>query len=239
MSLAPRPIRLLVFDLDDTLYLERDYVRSGFAHIASVVAQSAPYTADTIRESLDQGFAEGVRGTAFDRLLERFPQLRQRWTVAQLVEQYRNHQPTLTLALEAAQMLRQLRADGARLAVLTDGPPVSQRAKYKALGLPSLVDYVVFSEDAGIEYRKPHVRAFQEISRRFHVPAAHSVYVGDNPAKDFFAGRQLGWHTIRLRIPEQLRFALEPPSGAYAADIEMTSIDELSQYLSACSRCFQ
>ena len=31
--------RGIVFDLDDTLYLERDYVRSGFSFIADLMAK--------------------------------------------------------------------------------------------------------------------------------------------------------------------------------------------------------
>jgi putative hydrolase of the HAD superfamily len=59
------------------------------------------------------------------------------------------------------------------------------------------------------------------------LPHHRLMYVGDNPAKDFATPRRLGWQTVRLRMQGQLRFAEEPPSPAYGAAAEVTSIDAI------------
>jgi putative hydrolase of the HAD superfamily len=56
-------------------------------------------------------------------------------------------------------------------------------------------------------------------------------YIGDNPEKDFIGPRKLGWLTIRLRQPEQLRFALEPSSAALSPELEIRGTDDILRCL--------
>ena len=67
-------IRGIVFDIDDTLYLERDYVRSGFAHVAREVGRTDD-EAGRLHDWLIRAFESGVRGDTFDRLRAAHPRL--------------------------------------------------------------------------------------------------------------------------------------------------------------------
>ena len=90
-------IRGVVFDVDDTLYDERDYVRSGFTAVANVAATS-PEEAATLAEWLYVGFQQGVRGDAFDRLRAAFPEVGRRVSTPGLIDVYRRHRPSIVLA---------------------------------------------------------------------------------------------------------------------------------------------
>ena len=53
----------------------------------------------------------------------------------------------------------------------------------------------------------------------------------NNPEKDFVAPRRLGWDTVRLRLPGQLRNEAAPPTGAHAPAGEAASFARLRELL--------
>jgi putative hydrolase of the HAD superfamily len=218
-------IRGVVFDIDDTLYLERDYVRSGFDHVAQLVRPSQDER-DEIASSLWQAFLDGTRGDTFDRLLRERPRLAD-VQVADLVRAYRHHEPAITLAPEVPQVVEHLQRRGLRLGVLSDGPIDSQRAKARALGLDRWFKPVLLTEDRGTAFHKPADLGFREIGAIWALPPESLAYVADNPRKDFAGPNRLGWATIRLRFPGQLRYAVEPASLAETPDEEIASLQEL------------
>ena len=221
----------VVFDLDDTLYLEKDYVVSGFRHVANAVSEYCDAPMQETFNFLWYGFEAGVRGDAFNRLLARYRSLATRWTVEQLVEVYRSHQPTIELLPNIQDLLSVLVKDRTRLALLTDGPVVTQSCKIAALGLTDWFNCLVLTDAWGTEYRKPHPRGFEAVMNSLGIPATNLVYIGDNPEKDFRAPREMGWGTVRLRLSEQLRCSLEPGSPDFAAEYEVGSVSELKQIL--------
>lgn len=222
--------RGVVFDLDDTLYLERDYVRSGFAHVARRLATSAAESRD-VAAWLCRAFDDGLRGDTFDRLIAARPKLADQVTSAELVDAYRGHAPSISFMPGIAELLQRLRAQGLKLGVLSDGPLVSQRAKAEALGLAEWFDPVLLTASRGEGFAKPGTGGFEWIAAMWKLPPAELAYVADNPLKDFVGPRKLGWHTIRLRIPRQLRFALESVDDFYRPDVEVAGPAALVDYL--------
>lgn len=96
-------------------------------------------------------------------------------------------------------MLGGFRQQGRRLGIITDGRPEGQRAKIQALGLEQMVDHIIVTDElGGIEYRKPHPLAFQQMQEKLGVPYERMCYVGDNIKKDFIAPQKLGMRAIHL-----------------------------------------
>lgn len=219
----------VVFDMDDTLYLERDYVRSGFQAVAAAVTARSHIAQDDAFTFLWSLFEAGTRGTTFNDLLERYPTLRETFTVPDLVKIYREHAPTIHLLPEMKVLLETLRGRGVSLGVITDGPYTSQRAKADALGLEDYVDTVILTDTWGKAFWKPHPKAFEAAAESLGLPHEQLVYIGDNPAKDFHAPAQLGWQSVRLRLPEQLRVALE--LSEVEPTYEARSISDLRTWL--------
>jgi putative hydrolase of the HAD superfamily len=219
-----------VFDIDDTLYFEHMYVRSGFTHVAALVAGSEA-EARSLVDWLGSAFDAGVRGDTFDRLVAAFPAIAKRVSAADLVDAYRRHQPMIRFAPGVESVLDTLRASSLRLGVLSDGPIESQAAKCKALGLDRWFDPIILTASLGPAAAKPATAGFEAIAREWGVPHQEMSYIADNPEKDFVGPRQLGWLTIRLRQPEQIRFALEPPSAAHGARLEIRRPDDLLRCL--------
>lgn len=223
------PWSVVVWDLDDTLVLERDFVRSGFRAVAEHLSAATDVGADRVSDFLWAGFENGVRGDAFDRVHTEFAVTRE-VPVPEMVEAYRTHTPALEIPAGALDLMRKLRELGARQAAITDGPLAGQRAKAEAVGLDALVDLVVFTDEWGREFWKPHERAFLTVQDHFGVDACECVYVGDNPAKDFVSPASLGWGSIRLRRDGQLHAAAEDGTPA---GWDARGWDELAELLGA------
>lgn len=223
-------IHCVVFDLDDTLYLERDYVKSGFRAVADAIGDKVG-NRDVWFAELWNRFLAGVRGDTFNQLLLEHPLLANQFSVSELVGTYRTHAPRIALFPEAQSTLVELRELGYKLGLITDGPLEVQQAKVRSLELHEYFDHLVLTGRWGNEYWKPHPRGFLDITQTLGVEANAAVYIGDNPEKDFVGARHLGWTTVRLRMEGQLRSELEPHSEAHAPEHEFLSWHSLRTWL--------
>jgi putative hydrolase of the HAD superfamily len=113
------------------------------------------------------------------------------------------------------------------IAVITDGPVVSQSRKCDALGLRKLADPIVLTGVRGERFHKPQLGAFEFVAAS--IRAANYVYIADNPAKDFIASRQLGWYSIRIRRKRGLHSGNE---SSIEPDFELPDFRTLAETLS-------
>ena len=222
--------RAVVFDLDDTLFAERQYAESGFRQVGRWLADH--HGLATATEELLADLRRGKRKGAFDRLLARhgLPAAR----VSDLVALYRSHTPSIELRRGMRELLVGLRLTRP-VGLLTDGPLESQRRKIEALHLEPLLDAVVINDERGQEHWKPNPSGFELIERLLSGltgrPATAFCYVGDNPLKDFVAARGLGWVTVELDAEDRLEHRPPVLSPEYEADRVVTGVDELAGFL--------
>ena len=177
-----------VFDLDDTLYKERDYVHSGMVAVWNF-GQSLGLI--PLFDTLESLGLDGGNGDFLGAICAHYglPDT----TKNALLWHYRLHLPAIELHQVARQALDDALAGSKVVAVLTDGRSVTQRLKLKALGLADLPVFISEEYEAG----KPSPVMFKKIEMRW--PGCVYVYIGDNVTKDFIAPNELGWLTIGLR----------------------------------------
>ena len=179
----------VVFDLDDTLYSEKNYVRSGYRKIA----QNYP-DIENAEEKLWNSFLKGEK--AIDKVFDE----------ARLDEKekknalniYREHMPVIELYTGVSEMLIRIKNKGKKIGIITDGRPDGQKNKIKALKLD--VDQVIITDElGGIQYRKPNKKAFELMQNRWKIAFNKMVYIGDNVTKDFIAPKELGMKVIYFK----------------------------------------
>jgi putative hydrolase of the HAD superfamily len=218
------PIAVVAFDIDDTLYLERDYVRSGFRAVDGWCQEHLGRSG--FGASAWEAFQQGARRDIFDRVLRQWGVPIEPSLIGQLVDVYRRHDPQIDLLPDAAECLARLRGR-VKLAAISDGPPASQQAKVRRLGLDRWMDEIVLTGVLGPGFEKPSPKAFLKIQETFQCAGSQCVYVADNPAKDFRGPRQLGMTAIRVRRLEGLHYHVDPCSPADAPHFNILNLADL------------
>lgn len=190
-------LKAIIFDMDDTLYGEKEYVRSGYEKIAQILPQ-----VENAAEKLWKLFEE--KKPAIDELLKQ-EGIDSEEIKKNCLNAYRYQEPDIQLYSGVRELLEELRKDGYLLGIITDGRPEGQRAKIRALGLEKLVDYIVVTDEfGGVEYRKPNPKAFMTMKDNMNVEYTQMCYIGDNINKDFIAPQQLGMKSIWFKNPDGL-----------------------------------
>ncbi|MBI4717192.1 MAG: HAD family hydrolase [Planctomycetes bacterium] len=190
-------IRAVVFDLDDTLYPERQFAFSGFHAVAEAFA-TVLGDARTSAARMRALFETTQRGRIFDAILAEAGRADDRRLRDAMIDAYRRHRPNIYLHADADSVLRQL-AGRYRLGIITDGPAAMQSAKVDALELRTRMDAIILTDELGPGMSKPHPRAFEHIGDQLRIAPRACAYVADNAAKDFVAPNALGWLSVKVR----------------------------------------
>ncbi len=189
MQIIIKPDSYFIFDLDDTLFYEIDYLKSAYRHIASHIA--AHTGTECYEEMLDRFYkGENVFQWLINKYAgESFGNLN--W----LLKAYREHTPQISLNESVKAFLLQLRALNVPCGIITDGRSITQRNKLKALGIAEFFTDIVISEEFGSE--KPDERNYKYFETGY--PGSHFYFFGDNTGKDFIVPVQLGWKSFCIK----------------------------------------
>jgi len=210
---------LFVLDLDDTLYLERDYVRSGFIAVGQWLSQHLGL--DRFFENAWPLFEAGARGNIFDLVLKQF-NIVSADLVQTLVRVYRGHMPDISLLPDAKNFLQMHRSES--LALVSDGYSEAQWLKIRSLSLENHIGKMIVTGDSGKVFWKPNPWGYLAVQGE--LPAESCVYIGDNPLKDFKAPQALGWNpSFRIRREGSMHFNLPTPDSC----IEVESFTEVHE----------
>lgn len=188
-------MRAILFDLDETLHDRTASLDWYLTDLYDRCQPSGPLEAFKTRfRELDQnGYAD--KAAVFGVLQAEFGLTA---SVAELVADVQQN------AWKAAQtfsgterLLKELRARGYKLGIVTNGAVATQTSKLQALGLLDLVDVVLISEQEGV--RKPDPCIFQRAAERLGVGIRECIFVGDHPEYDIQGAQQAGMTGVWMR----------------------------------------
>ncbi len=220
-------IQALLFDLDDTLYLESDYVASGYRAVAHYVRKNFGRSFSEVFYTMMSVFVSQGRQMVFPVIIDRF--LNSSVSTAELLEVYRGHTPRIRLLPGYRELLKSWGRDH-YLGIITDGLPEVQKRKVAALGLGHLVDRVLYTWEYGAENEKPHPLGFSLMMDYFRVEPHEAIFVGDNPAKDCEGARRVGMKSAQIRTV-RCEGDAGVPERESTADYIINSVYELTPIL--------
>ena len=192
----------IVFDLDDTLYPQKSFKRSGFRVVARWLSKNYDLSESVVLIELEK--IMGERGPSypfmFNELANRLPlEIR---VIPKLVNIFIAHEPKISVYPGVQSMLTRL-GKRYKLGILTDGRLDVQRRKIHALGLCQQVDEILCSDEIGLE--KPNPLLFEWFEEHLRIKGEKLMYVGDNPAKDFLGAKERNWTTVRILSGEHIQ----------------------------------
>ena len=140
--------KVVCFDLDDTLYKEKDFLKSGYRKVAELVEKRFHYNAREVYNKLYSWYKLGKN--PFARLNEYYGLDN---PIEDYLNVYRYHQPTIMLTSGVEDVLSGLAHRGVVIGMITDGRTISQKNKINALGLERWFDEknIIVSEEFGSE----------------------------------------------------------------------------------------
>jgi len=182
--------KVVIFDLDDTLYYEINFLKSAYLEISDFIANSINTDKTIVFNDMLMFYQS--KENCFEKIIEKYDLP---IAISDLLHLYRNHKPNLILSSDRLQVLNYLKQANIPMGILTDGRSVQQRNKIKALGIENYFDKIVVSEEIGTE--KPHINNFKTFETTFG--NGQYYYIGDNIKKDFITPNKLKWTTICLK----------------------------------------
>jgi putative hydrolase of the HAD superfamily len=202
---------VIVFDLDDTLYDEVDFVKSGFLEVSDYLGGKKYF------DFMWNEFLENGSGKIFDKLIQKF---NIDCNISKLIEIYRFHTPKISLPTASKKLLKY--SLKYKTALISDGHYITQQNKYRVLGLDKYIDLPIFTDF--YHTKKPELKPFKMVMDKFN--DKECIYISDNPKKDFLAPKKLGWKTIRYKNPNGIYKNFEND-----ADIEVYSQEDILKVL--------
>ncbi|HTG43345.1 MAG TPA: HAD family hydrolase, partial [Verrucomicrobiae bacterium] len=171
-----------MFDLDDTLFPESSYVRSGFEAVSAWLERTHDVQGFCLRA--ERLFESGARGNIFNLALTELGIPSSQERVSELVKIYREHIPSLHLHPDADWALARASACR-RVGLLTDGYLIAQKRKVAALQLEGRVAAIIYSDFYGRDHWKPSPTPYCKLVEALQCRHSDCVYISDNPIKDF------------------------------------------------------
>jgi putative hydrolase of the HAD superfamily len=218
-------IKAIVFDLDDTLYPQIEYKRSGFKVVASWLADKKGVDSSTVMQALEAILNQF--GASYPYMFDRLAELIKigPHVVPEMVCRFIEHKPRICCYDGVIPMLTRLK-NKYRLGILTDGCLTVQQKKIDALGLSDRVDKILCSDLIGLE--KPATELFEWFENRFQLLGEDLMYVGDNPQKDFYGANCRGWRTVMVNTGQPLSASIR---AGYEPQVEVPTVVDLEARL--------
>jgi len=200
--------RWIAFDLDDTLHdfrkASRSAMRIVFQAIFDEYGIEPQHSEALYREILAEGTADAFTDgrASHEYRAERFSKLLEKCRIVdpdfvnELVDIYdKSLIPLLRVRPGTRRLLAKLRAQGKKVAVVSEGLADAQTKALIRLGLDRLVDLVITSNSEGVS--KPN-GLFQRLLDRVAANAADVCVVGDSASRDIEPAISLGCSVVHV-----------------------------------------
>lgn len=212
----PREIRTVLFDLDDTLHDDtlaftsaaEDVAREVAAeHGIDALALKAAYIAEAEgfwkQLTADQARVKMTRlrarlwGNALQTVGLRDTEVAER----SAVNYHRYRQRYFSLYPGALNLLRDLKAKGKRLGLVTNGVSETHREKIALLQITEYFDAIFLSDEVGMV--KPDPLLFAHACEKLESSPAYSAMVGDRYDRDIAGALAAGLYTILVNVHDE------------------------------------
>lgn len=217
--------KIFVFDLDDTLISEKDYIKSGFAVVSKYISEKFSLSCSEVEEKIEKCFEINSKNV-FNRVLDSFYIDYKDEDIKELIKIYRNHIPNINLYEDAKEVIEFLFKNDYKLGIITDGYKETQKNKLKVLNIEKYFQHIVVTDDLGREFWKPSEVPYKIIKEKFNCSYKDMVYIGDNVEKDFITAKKLGMETVQIERENGVYKKIQK-SSEFLAEKKIKNLKEL------------
>lgn len=188
-------IKLLIFDLDDTLYSEIEYLRYVFVEYGSERG---------INQETIEGYLEAFSRSRINKtdLLSDFLisiDTLSKKNHRKLFQIYSNINCYIEIYPFFKKVFKIAKESNIHLAILTNGVVSVQKNKVRCLGILDHVDEVFFArESSGKDGEKPNLEAFWGVLNKYNLNPSNACMVGDSLVNDYNPALSIGMNAILI-----------------------------------------
>lgn len=199
--------KVVLFDLDDTLYLERDYVYSGYKVVANFIGEKYSLLSDDLYFKMIELSKESY-SNVFNRLFNFYDIKIDNNELKKIIGIYKNHFPNIKLCKDSEKAINILLEKGIRLGLITDGDSIQQRNKINALKIEKYFEKIIITDELAPnrEFWKPNKKAFEITVDFFKEEPRNMLYIGDNLNKDPFGALEVGINFKQIRRKDSISY---------------------------------
>ena len=201
-------IKIIGFDLDNTLYDQKKFEFESFQIIAKMV--SINFNIDEIEyfNNLKNLYLNGENEYLFDKaFVKSNGSQKSNWenfVIKKILPSYRNFCPKkLKLFSGTRDKIIKLKNNNLKLVLITNGNKNVQNNKIEALKIRKYFDLILISDEFSPRRRKPDSFMFSKALNFFSVNASEMAYIGDDLIRDK-ACEKLGIKFIHYKDPTDI-----------------------------------
>jgi len=181
-------LKAIGFDLDNTLYDQRQYEYFAFWSVAEEVSKYYCVKKARYFSLLKHLFNKNIHECTFDKAIQlcigKIPRDWESFLKEKLLPVYRSAKPKLVPFDWAKKFIKEAKNRGIKLAIITNGNVEIQKYKIDALGLRKFFDKIYISDELSPQARKPDTTLFKNFLRDFNLKGKDVIYIGDNIQTD-------------------------------------------------------
>ncbi len=217
-------INAVIFDLDNVLYDEKEYIFAAYRSIARFLSERCRLDAEQVYSKLvvdlkrkgslyPKLFNDAIADFGLDESL-----------LPEILSLYASVEAPIRLFPDSEAALKLVRQHGLKVALVTNGGVKTQHNKVRLLKLEGYFDAILYARETGAGVEKPHPDVYKEVLQKLGASAERVLCIGDNPYTDFLGAKKLGMRTLRVLRGEFKDVRL---SDEYEAEYVMGSLDGL------------
>src|SRR3989338_321733 len=222
-----KKIKAIVFDLDDTLFLENLFRRSGFNFIAKKLNRAGISVTSKKIFQMSKQYPK----TLFNEIVFRY---HLSYSPEDLLGWYRNHPPKIRAYPGVKLLLKRLKREY-KLGLLTDYFHQTQVNKVKALGIGKFFDSIVYTDN--IRAPKPATLGFRILKEKFGCQNGQIIYIGDNEEKDFVGAKKAGFITVKFKNQKGFFYGRKGRSPMHNPHFEIKGLKDVFKILAQLNCC--
>ena len=177
-------MKLIVFDLDNTIYDETAYYL-GVAR--EYEQQQTVLLFPDLDQILNRTFIKS-HSDVWGALLEHY-QCYTKVRQQALFDLYQTASVPINVYDTFLDMLQFFKEKNMKVGVITNGVVQAQKNKVRCLNLTPLVDVIIYARQWGKTYEKPHEKSFCEMGNVFDIQNDEWLYIGDTFETDILGAQ--------------------------------------------------
>ena len=188
---------IIVFDLDDTLYDEIDFVNNGFNEVANYLKKKFGIDKQKSLPFLKKKFLINRKKKIINSLLSNLNIKVTKKELTFLINLYRYNNRKIRINKIQLDFLKKLSLNR-NIYLVTDGNPKVQQAKINKLKIKRYFKNIYYTSLFGNTAHKPSLKVFSYIIKKEKKKFRDLIYIADNPFKDFKNLNKVNAITIRV-----------------------------------------